>query len=331
MQLFLMLASLLVAFIVPFQLFFLVYAILGPIHYLTEINWLRERNYFVQDKRWVWLFAFATVAIALPPVAYLPVFDNLRALPAVQQFIYQVKSLDDVILFTAFFFAIGLIHFKKLRQLLPFLLISVVLSHLILKYLFFSYVVGIFLPTLIHVYFFTLLFMIAGTIKSKSKLGIASIVLLLLTPLIILSFPIEPSNYIRTGTEEIMSTVRNFQFIQFLGAYFDTMENKQFIPLTAGAVKIQIFIAFSYTYHYLNWFSKTSLIGWYRDVSKPQLSVIILMWAGLVGLTFYDYAVGYTVLFGFAILHIVFEFPLNVTSIKDIGGYMIGKGRLSRQ
>ena len=41
LQLFLMLASLLVAFIVPFRLFFLVYAVLGPIHYLTEINWLR--------------------------------------------------------------------------------------------------------------------------------------------------------------------------------------------------------------------------------------------------------------------------------------------------
>ena len=58
LQLFLMLASLLVAFIVPFRLFFLVYAVLGPIHYLTEINWLRDRNYFIKDKRWVWFYAF---------------------------------------------------------------------------------------------------------------------------------------------------------------------------------------------------------------------------------------------------------------------------------
>ena len=330
LQLFLMLASLLVAFIVPFRLFFLVYAVLGPIHYLTEINWLRDRNYFIKDKRWVWFYAFLTAAVAFPTVLFLPIFSDIRELPVVNRLVYQVKSIDDIILFTAFFFAIGLIHFKKLSHLLPFLLISVILSKLIAKYIFFSFIIGIFLPTIIHVYIFTMLFMIVGTIKSKSKLGIASIVLLLLSPLIILRYPIDPTDYLSTNTEAIMSTVRNFEFIQFLGEYFNVMQNKQFIPLTAGAVKLQIFIAFSYTYHYLNWFSKTSLIGWYQKVSKPQLSVILLIWAGMVGLTIYDYGVGYTVLFGVAILHIVFEFPLNVASIKDIGGYLIGKGRLSR-
>ena len=331
LQLFLMFASLLVAFIIPFRLFFLVYAVLGPIHYLTEINWLRERNYFIKDKRWVWFFALATAAIAFPTILFLPVFSDIRAWPVVQRLMFQVKSLDDIIFLTAFFFAIGLIHFKKLSHLLSFLIISVILSKLITKYLFFSFIIGIFLPTIIHVYIFTMLFMIAGTIKSKSKLGIASIVLLLLSPLLIVAFPIDPSDYLGAETEKIMSTVRNFQFIQFLGEYFNVMQNSQFIPLTAGAVKLQIFVAFSYTYHYLNWFSKTSLIGWYQNVSKPKLSVILLIWAGMVGLTVYDYEIGYIVLFGLAILHIVFEFPLNVASIKDIGGDLVGKGRLSRR
>ena len=328
-QLVLMLASLVVAVIVPFRLFFLVYAVLGPIHYLTEINWLRERNYFMKDRRWIWFYALVTAAVAFPTISFLPIFSDIQESQVVNRLVYQVKSYDDIILFTAFFFAIGLIHFRKLSHLLPFLIVSVILGKLITEYLVFAFIIGIFLPTIIHVYIFTMLFMIAGTIKSRSKLGIASIVLLILTPLIILAIPIDPADYLGTGTEEIMSTVRNFEFIQFLGEYFNVMQNKQFIPLTAGAVKLQIFVAFSYTYHYLNWFSKTSLIGWYQNVSKPQLSVILLIWAGLVGLTIYDYGVGYTVLFGVAILHIVFEFPLNVRSIKDIGGYLIGRGRLS--
>ncbi|MBL4656830.1 MAG: hypothetical protein JKX73_02435 [Flavobacteriales bacterium] len=327
LQLILMLSSLVVAFMVPFRLFFLVYAILGPIHYLTEITWLRERNFFIQDKRWVWFLVLVTVVVAFPTLMFLPILSDVREIPFINELIYQIKALDNTILFTAFFFAIGLIHFRKAGQLILFLATSLVLSHLILEYLVHSYVIGIFLPTLIHVYVFTMLFMIAGTIKSKSKLGMASIGLLIVSPIAIVSFPIDPSNYLSPDTEEIMSTVRNFQFIQFLGDYFKIMENKQFIPLTAGAVKMQIFIAFAYTYHYLNWFSKTSLIGWYKDITKPQLSVIVVMWAGLVGLTFYNYGVGYTVLFGLAMLHIVFEFPLNVSSIKDIGGYFVSRVR----
>ena len=35
------------AFQFPFQLFLFSYAILGPLHYLTEINWLDKKNYFL--------------------------------------------------------------------------------------------------------------------------------------------------------------------------------------------------------------------------------------------------------------------------------------------
>ncbi|MEZ4686061.1 MAG: hypothetical protein R3B47_08345 [Bacteroidia bacterium] len=34
-----------------FELFLFSYAFLGPLHYLTEINWLQKRSYFVSDKR----------------------------------------------------------------------------------------------------------------------------------------------------------------------------------------------------------------------------------------------------------------------------------------
>src|SRR5271170_3395156 len=41
----------------PFQVFLFAYAVLGPLHYLTEISWLHDRNYFTrrnQARQW-WL------------------------------------------------------------------------------------------------------------------------------------------------------------------------------------------------------------------------------------------------------------------------------------
>src|SRR6185295_9642657 len=42
----LMIGSCLAAFQFPFELFLISYAVLGPLHYLTEISWLHERKYF---------------------------------------------------------------------------------------------------------------------------------------------------------------------------------------------------------------------------------------------------------------------------------------------
>ena len=42
----LMVLSLVVAAVVPFELFLISYAVLGPLHYLTEISWLHDRRYF---------------------------------------------------------------------------------------------------------------------------------------------------------------------------------------------------------------------------------------------------------------------------------------------
>ena len=40
-----------VAFVVPFELFLFSYAILGPLHYLTEISWLHDQKYYLPDRR----------------------------------------------------------------------------------------------------------------------------------------------------------------------------------------------------------------------------------------------------------------------------------------
>jgi hypothetical protein len=38
------------AYFYPFETFLLAYAYLGPLHYLTEISWLHDRNYYSKGK-----------------------------------------------------------------------------------------------------------------------------------------------------------------------------------------------------------------------------------------------------------------------------------------
>src|SRR4051812_27443257 len=71
----LMILSCVIAFIMPFELFLFSYAVLGPLHYLTEISWLHKRQYFSPGKRdFLLLGAFALV-ISLGSI--FPYFYNL--------------------------------------------------------------------------------------------------------------------------------------------------------------------------------------------------------------------------------------------------------------
>lgn len=46
---FLVIISFLLALIIPFELFLFAYAVLGPIHYLSEIAWLEKKNFFINN------------------------------------------------------------------------------------------------------------------------------------------------------------------------------------------------------------------------------------------------------------------------------------------
>jgi hypothetical protein len=61
----LMLFSTVVAFILPFKLFLFVYAVLGPLHYLTEISWLDKRNFFVEKKWQVWPYLLVAILLTI--------------------------------------------------------------------------------------------------------------------------------------------------------------------------------------------------------------------------------------------------------------------------
>src|SRR5690606_25871059 len=62
----LMLLASVAAFVLPFELFLFSYAVLGPLHYLTEIVWLHKRDYFATGKYdFVWLIFLCIALISL--------------------------------------------------------------------------------------------------------------------------------------------------------------------------------------------------------------------------------------------------------------------------
>lgn len=308
--------SLALAYFLPFSLFLFSYAVLGPLHYLTEINWLNEKNYFIKERKWIWVFVIITALISIPVIMHIPFLSEINNLPVFKNFSLTINGLTDVFLLTALFFAIGLVYLKKWHHLLIYLIISVIAAKLITRYVLFSYIlVGLFLPTIIHVYIFTLLFMILGSLNTKSKAGWIGVIILLTCPIFIFITPLNLSFYTSLESNQVISTARNFRFIQYLTETYDRSVNGQFSVLS---IKIQIFIAFCYTYHYLNWFSKTSIIKWHKNVSKIKFAIIVIVWLCLIVLFWYNYETAYLALFFLAMLHIILEFPLNITSIKEI-------------
>jgi hypothetical protein len=94
------------------------------------------------------------------------------------------------------------------------------------------------------------------------------------------------------------------------------------------ALAVMAFIAFAYTYHYLNWFSKTSIIRWH-EIPRARAVTIVLVWLTSVALCLYDYRLGLQWLFFLSFTHVVLEFPLNHLTFvgigREIGGLLRGE------
>jgi hypothetical protein len=86
------------------------------------------------------------------------------------------------------------------------------------------------------------------------------------------------------------------------------------------------FIAFAYTYHYLNWFSKTSVIRWH-DVPQARLLGTVGLWVLAVGLYAFDFQLGLAVLGMLGLLHVFLEFPLNWQCLLGIHAELAAIGR----
>ncbi|WP_111684402.1 hypothetical protein [Winogradskyella tangerina] len=312
----LLIISLIAAIVLPFELFLFSYAFLGPLHYLTEINWLDDKTYFIKPKLIIkrLFIVFAIVVAIFPMMKYLEdvaVFERLME--------WLGPNINAILLLSGFLFSMALIVIRKLNYLVLALVLSIVLSlifALVIPKI--VVVVGVFLPTIIHVYVFTLLFMLYGVLKSKSIPGIICVLLIALVPFLILLLDLDATRYLVSDYTKASFTDSGFIPLNYSLANLIGADMEKFALLSETGVKIQIFIAFAYTYHYLNWFSKTSIIGWKKSLTNKRTKYIVGIWVASVALYLYDYTTGIIALFFLSLLHVVLEFPLNVVTIKEI-------------
>src|SRR5262249_1389908 len=84
-----------------------------------------------------------------------------------------------------------------------------------------------------------------------------------------------------------------------------------------GLVAMGRFLAFAYTYHYLNWFSKTGIIRWHV-ISGRRLALIGAVYVAALGVYAYDYHVGLVALFVLSLVHVLLEFPLDLQTMAAV-------------
>jgi hypothetical protein len=322
----LMVVSMIAAIKLPFELFLLAYAVLGPLHYLTEIGWLHKRNYFSKGKSdWLLLTFFC----ALEFIALM--FYEAKKYPVTAgwvetlqnsnfSFIYHVfTEKDTIFIFMAFATAFATVIFSNSLYRYLFILFCLIPAIYVNKIPTLAILFGVFLPTIIHVCIFTGLFMLFGAMKSRSTSGYLSVLAFVLCILFIFNIKIDPKSY-KVGEYWINSLIdSNFNALNYrIWEVIAPNSKAQFMLNSATGIKIQAFIAFAYTYHYLNWFSKTEVIKWHQ-VQKKWLVTTAVIWIASVSLYFYNYRTGLIALFFLSVLHVFLEFPLNFQSIIGIG------------
>lgn len=312
----LMLISCIVAYIVPFELFLFSYAVLGPLHYLTEISWLHKRNYFSQGK-----YDFIYLAI----LAVLITFTSFFAAKIFSRFLAAkfVGTIPTLILI-AFISSIALAFVKKKSYRYMSIVLIIIACVFLLKVDFYKIFASIFLPTLVHVYLFTGAFILFGALKNKSYAGIISLVVFVVCTVSFFVYVPAIANY-NLNTDMKVRYVDmmplNYELINLLGldklnGLFEKSSITSIFHSETGYMVMR-FIAFAYTYHYLNWFSKTSVIKWH-EVPRMQLVSVLILWIISVAIYFYDYGLGLRCLYLLSLLHVFLEFPLNYHTFKGI-------------
>jgi hypothetical protein len=283
----LMLAALALAYVLPFELLVLSYAVLGPAHYLTEISWLHDRKYFL-------------------PHRGLALLLSLTALGAM----FMADPFWLGILVSACFALCAILANARTPALILGLLAAAAAVFAVLGLVGAPFAIAWALaPSVIHVSLFTLVFMTLGAFKSRSRaqFGLVGAYLLAIAAILILP----PSQ--GTVIPALAKIGRDYfgDIGPALGAVFG-------VPHLVLDARITGLLSFLYTYHYLNWFIKADVIRW-TAVPRPRLIAIAALSLAATGLYFYNYVYGFMVLLLLSLIHVLLEFPLNSLSIAQLG------------
>ena len=295
------------ATIAPLQVFLLAYIVLGPLHYLTEIAWLRRKDFYFSRG----LLSARTYGVLATVLTLLGAADRITH-----------RGLSFWLI--GIFLLLSLSVWITNRLVLLGLAAAIVLVKVLSPGSAFFLVVA-FIPTLVHVFFFTWIFMLSGAMRSGSRGSLRWLnpALMLLIPLFLFWIPV---HYPALGMHWIQ-----MERISFAGVH-SGLASSLHHTLSLGAnlladpwiaALLRIF-AFAYLFHYLNWFGKAELLGWHQIPLRSWI-IIGLLYASALGLYLYDLALGFLILNFFSLLHVLMEFPLDWRALR----FVLSGGRTS--
>ena len=191
----LMLITAVLAYFYPFETFLLAYAYLGPLHYLTEISWLHDRNYYSKGK-----YDFVVLLLVGILLSYAAFAKDFGVSIEVYDYFVKMNLFDKLLVFALF----SAVLFALVKNLF------VKIVAILFLYVFVSgwlspdnatsnaesttvFALTSLVPTLIHVYLFTGLFMLFGSLKTRSVSGMWQMVGFVTVPLLLVfALPVDP-------------------------------------------------------------------------------------------------------------------------------------------
>lgn len=320
-----MLVSAALAIILPFEIFLLSYAILGPLHYLTEISWLHKKQYFVPSKK-DYFFLMATCLVVALVVLMILLWPLVKDQQVAEQFLLnnnlnkkdfetELSSWPASLIFLVFATAFILCFVKDWWFRINAFVVAFIVLVAFRWVWSYSVFFGALLTTVIHVWVFTGIFILSGAIRSKALLGYISFVVFLLCSIAVCL--ISKPDYVVDAYAANIFSGGSFAINEIIFMIFNVPFEKPDLMYSAFGLKVQAFLAYAYTYHYLNWFAKIDIIKW-NQVPKKSLILSVAIWIASIALYAYDYKVGFYFLLFLSMLHVFLEFPLNFQSIVAV-------------
>jgi len=282
----LMVVALGLSYVLPFELVLLSYVFLGPAHYLTEISWLHDRKYFLPHR---------SIALVLIIVALAASF-------------IESAFWFGFIVWTALIVCALFAATKTARQGMILLILATAVTVFLFSHRSAFAIVGVLLPTLVHVSIFTLVFMVLGAARTRSIAQYGLVATYLVMIVLILAVPPSAATTIPTLAELAHNSFGNVP--QALGRALG-------IPKLTLDARITGLLSFVYTYHYLNWFIKADVIRW-TAIPKSRLALIATFSVASTLFYFYNYVWGFAVLLSLSLTHVLLEFPLNSVSVRQL-------------
>jgi hypothetical protein len=289
------------AALAPMQVFLFSFAVLGPLHYLTEIAWLQKKKFYLKDS-------------AVPSRGYL-----VAAVAAV------VLSLASGLLkHDLWFWAVGAMLLISLSVLvrnvyaISAVAVAAIVTSLFLRtWVFF---IAVMVPTLVHVFFFTWTFMVSGALRERrqSLSKWVNPALAVAVPVFLMFVPI---HYGAIGGFWLRAESMTFVSIhsKLAGDLHHTMVLNGTLlndPVIAGLMRV---FAFAYLFHYLNWFAKTELLEWHK-ISRRGWAGIAVIYAVCLGSFAVSFRLGFMLSSFLSLLHVLLEFPLNWHTLRFVAG-----------